>query len=122
MSGKIVKYASTRFGIVRCSKGQSVIDYASYISRSVVKLYLPLVGAPNFYKAPHRDVLTNAGNVKQFLADERISSFAELEDYAEKAEQARHKSNQSYQSEAAKLRQLKEEQRKQGRRKKGMEL
>lgn len=72
------------------------------------KLYLPLVGAPNFHKAPHRDVLTNAGSVKQFLEDEGIGSFAELEDYAEKAEQARRKSNQSYQSKATKLRQLKE--------------
>lgn len=25
------------------------------------KLYLPLIGAPNFHKAPHREVLTNVG-------------------------------------------------------------
>lgn len=32
----ITKYASTRFGIVRRSRGQSAIDHASYISRSVI--------------------------------------------------------------------------------------
>lgn len=36
MDGKAVKYASTRFGIVKWSKGQSAIDHASYISRSVI--------------------------------------------------------------------------------------
>ena len=30
------KYASTRFGIVKRSKGQSAVDAASYISRSVL--------------------------------------------------------------------------------------
>lgn len=36
MEAKAVKYASTRFGIVKRSKGQSAIDHASYISRSVI--------------------------------------------------------------------------------------
>ena len=36
MGIKTVKYASTRFGIVKRSKGQSAIDHASYISRSVI--------------------------------------------------------------------------------------
>lgn len=72
------------------------------------RLYLPLIGAPNFHKAPHREVLTNAGNVKQFLAEEGIGSFTELDAYAEKMEKGKQKSHQSYQSKAAKLRSLKE--------------
>ncbi len=36
MCAEVVKYASTRFGIVRRSKGQSAVDHASYISRSVL--------------------------------------------------------------------------------------
>ena len=36
MEAKAVKYASTRFGIVKRSKGQSAIDHVSYISRSVI--------------------------------------------------------------------------------------
>ena len=36
MCAKIVKFASTRFGIVKRSRGQSAIDHASYISRSVL--------------------------------------------------------------------------------------
>lgn len=36
MEAKAVKYASTRFGIVKRSKGQSAIDHASYISRRVI--------------------------------------------------------------------------------------
>ncbi|MDO4323253.1 MAG: hypothetical protein Q4C61_12070, partial [Lachnospiraceae bacterium] len=71
-------------------------------------LYLPLVGAPNFHKAPHRELLTDVDNVKQFLTDEGIGSFSELDAFAEKMEKGKQKSNQSYQSKAAKLRRLKE--------------
>ena len=35
-TASIIKYASTRFGIVKRSKGQSAIDHAAYISRSVI--------------------------------------------------------------------------------------
>ena len=35
------KYASTRFSIVKRSKGQSAVDAASYISRSVLEINLP---------------------------------------------------------------------------------
>lgn len=85
-----------------------VTELVDRIMEKKGKLYLPLVGAPNFHKAPHREVLTNAGNVKQFLSDEGIGSFAELDAFAEKTEKGKQKSNQSYQSRAAKLRELKE--------------
>lgn len=85
-----------------------VTELVDRIMEKKGKLWLPLIGAPNFHKAPHREVLTNAGNVKQFLSDEGIGSFAELDAYAEKMEKGKRKSNQSYQSKAAKLRELKE--------------
>lgn len=85
-----------------------IMELVDRIMEKKGKLWLPLVGAPNFHKAPHREVLTNAGNVKQFLSDEGIGSFAELDAYAEKTEKGKQKSNQSYQSKAAKLRNLKE--------------
>lgn len=85
-----------------------VVELVDSIMEKKGKLYLPLVGAPNFHKSPHREVLTNAGNVKQFLSDEGISSFTELDLLAEKMEKGKQKSNQSYQSKAAKLRRLKE--------------
>lgn len=85
-----------------------VTELVDRIMEKKGKLYLPLVGAPNFHKSPHREILTNAGNVKQFLSDEGIGSFAELDAFAEKTEKGKQKSHQSYQSRAAKLRELKE--------------
>lgn len=85
-----------------------VMELLDRIMEKKGRLYLPLVGAPNFHKAPHREFLTDVGNVKQFLTDEGIGSFLELDAFAEKMEKRKQKSNQSYQSKAAKLRHLKE--------------
>lgn len=85
-----------------------VTELVDRIMEKKGKLWLPLVGAPNFHKAPHREILTSAGNVKQFLSDEGIGSFAELDAFAGRTEKGKQKSHQSYQSRAAKLRELKE--------------
>ena len=77
MSAKITKYASTRFGIVKRSKGQSAIDHASYISRSVlVSEYDGKTYRPKYHEdLVHCEINLRSGTVWRKRRSRRMRSL-----------------------------------------------
>ena len=62
------KYASTRFSIVKRSKGQSAVDAASYISRSV--LVSEYDGENDIARNNHEDLVHCEINLPEYAPEE----------------------------------------------------
>ena len=88
--------------------GNEILELIERIIAKKGKLSPPLIGAPHFHKASHREILLDAENVKKFVVEQEVDSFAVLDDYAEKQEKTKAKADKAYLSKAEKLRRLKE--------------
>ncbi len=91
MDGKAVKYASTRFGIVKRSKGQSAIDHASYISRSVI---VSEYGGQTYHPKYHEDLVHCEINLPENVPEEwkdwaALWNSVEMNEKAKNAQLAR---------------------------------
>lgn len=84
-----------------------VLELIDRIMEKKGKLYLPLVGAPNFHKAPHREILLDEENVKKFVVEQEIDSFEALDAYAKEQEKSQKETEKLYLSKSEKLRRLK---------------
>ena len=89
--GSIIKQASTRFSIVKRSKGQSAVDKAAYISRSILKSeYDGQTYRPKYHEdLVHSEIRLPAYAPKQYENRANLWNAVELAEKSQNAQLAR---------------------------------